>query len=378
MSVSFAARHRLGTFTLDSAFESTSGLTALFGRSGSGKTTIVNIIGGLLRPERGRVAVDGRVLLDTGAGINLPAHRRRVGYIFQEGRLFPHLTVRQNLLYGRWFTPNAERYGSLDQVVELLGIEPLLARQPGALSGGEKQRVAIGRALLAGPRLLLMDEPLAALDAPRKAEILPFIERLRDELKIPIIYVSHSIDEIARLATTVALVSDGRVVATGAVADILSRLDLRPLTGRFEAGALIEARLVRHEERFGLSVLEHPAGELRVPRLDLAPGALVKMRIRARDVALALERPQGLSIRNVLRGRVAEIAATTAAQTEVRLDLAGTALLSRVTREAIAELGLAPGREVYILVKTIAFDRRSLLGHVAPGDIAESGRFDDA
>jgi molybdate transport system ATP-binding protein len=370
-TIGFEAQHRLGAFTLDAAFASTGGLTALFGRSGSGKTTIVHIIGGLLRPQRGRVVVEDRVLFDSDTGIDLPPHRRRLGYVFQEGRLFPHLTVRQNLLYGRWFTPKAERYASLDQVVDLLGIEPLLQRQPGALSGGEKQRVAIGRALLAAPRLLLMDEPLAALDAPRKAEILPFIERLRDELKIPIIYVSHSIDEIARLATTIALVSDGKVVATGAVGDILSRLDLRPLTGRFEAGALIEARLVRHEERFGLSVLQHPAGELRVPHLDLAPGALVKMRIRARDVALALEPPRGLSIRNVLRGRIAEIAPTTAAQTEVRLDLAGTPLLSRVTREAIAELGLEPGRDVYALVKSIAFDRRALLGYGGAASGAE-------
>ncbi|MBX6322031.1 MAG: molybdenum ABC transporter ATP-binding protein [Rhodospirillaceae bacterium] len=363
MSLSFFARHRLGAFTLDAAFESAGGLTALFGRSGSGKTTIVNIIGGLLRPERGRVVVDGRVLFDSEAGIHLPAHRRRLGYVFQEDRLFPHLTVRQNLLYGRWFTPRRERYGRLDQVVSLLGLEGLLHRQPGALSGGEKQRVAIGRALLAGPRLLLMDEPLASLDAARKAEILPFIERLRDELKIPIIYVSHSIDEIARLATTVVVVSDGRVAATGAIGNILSRLDLRPLTGRFEAGALLEGRLVRHDERFDLSILEHPAGELRVPRLAAAPGALVRMRVRARDVALALERPSGLSIRNVLRGRVAEIAPAGGPQTEVRLDLAGTPLLSRVTREAIAELGLEPGREVYALIKSIAFDRRSLLGH---------------
>jgi molybdate transport system ATP-binding protein len=371
MSLSLTAQHRLVGFALDAAFESAGGLTALFGRSGSGKTTVINIIGGLLRPERGRVVVEGRVLFDSEARIDLPAHRRRIGYVFQEGRLFPHLTVRQNLLYGRWFTPRPERYGSLDHVVELLGIEPLLQRQPGALSGGEKQRVAIGRALLAAPRLLLMDEPLAALDAPSKAEILPFIERLRDELKIPIIYVSHAIDEIARLASTIALVSDGRVVATGPVSDILSRLDLRPLTGRFEAGALLEARLLRHEERFALSVLAHPAGELRVPRLDAAPGTLVKMRIRARDVALALEPPQGLSIRNVLRGRVAEIAPTSAAQTEVRLDLAGTPLLSRVTREAIAELGLVPGREVYALVKSIAFDRRSMLGYGGAGDVSD-------
>ena len=184
MSLDIHIRHRQGAFALDIAFRSEGRLTALFGRSGAGKTSVVNIIGGLVRPQHGRVVVDDRTLVDTERGVFLPKHRRRVGYVFQEGRLFPHLSVRQNLLYGQWFTPKPERYGSLDQVVELLGIGHLLDRRPALLSGGEKQRVAIGRALLASPRLLLMDEPLAALDEARKAEILPYIERLRDESKI--------------------------------------------------------------------------------------------------------------------------------------------------------------------------------------------------
>jgi molybdate transport system ATP-binding protein len=369
VSIEFAATHRLGAFALDATFRAESGLTALFGRSGAGKTTMVNMIGGLIRPQQGRIAVDGQVLFDGAAGIDLPPHRRRLGYVFQEGRLFPHLTVRQNLLYGRWFTARTERYGSLDQVVDLLGIAPLLDRRPGGLSGGEKQRVAIGRALLASPRLLLMDEPLASLDAERKAEILPFIERLRDELSVPIIYVSHSLDEIARLAATVVLLSEGRVVATGPVGEVLSRLDLRPYTGRFEAGSIIEARVVGHDERFQLTRLEHPAGTLRLPRLDAAPGQSVRVRIRARDVALALSPPTDISIRNILRGRIAEIAAEDSGPiTEVRLDLAGTPLLARITRDAIADLGLAPGREVYALVKSIAFDRRSLLGASASSE----------
>src|SRR6266545_2669134 len=204
-----AVEHHFGSFVLDAAFESAGGLTALFGRSGTGKTSLINAIAGLLRPERGRIVVDGEVLTDTERGVFVSARRRRIGYVFQEGRLFPHLTVRQNLLYGRWFSPkDGSPAGEVDQIVDLLGIGALLQRRPANLSGGEKQRVAIGRALLASPKLLLMDEPLASLDEARKAEILPYIERLRDETKIPIVYVSHSVAEVARLASTIVLLSE--------------------------------------------------------------------------------------------------------------------------------------------------------------------------
>src|SRR5256886_3586772 len=221
--LSVAVEHRLGDFRLHAAFDSAGGLTALFGRSGSGKTSLVNAIAGLIRPGRGRIVVDGAVLTDTTAGVSVPAHRRRIGYVFQEGRLFPHLTVRQNLLYGRWFAPAAERGGRLDDIVALLGIEALLGRRPALLSGGEKQRVAIGRALLANPRLLLMDEPLASLDEARKSEILPYIERLRDESGVPIVYVSHQVGEVARLATTMVVLTEGRVAAVGPAAAIMGR-----------------------------------------------------------------------------------------------------------------------------------------------------------
>ena len=206
------ARHRQGDFTLDVAFRSDARVVALFGPSGSGKTTLLNIIAGLIRPEAGLVRIGERVLTDTAARRNVPPHRRRMGYVFQEGRLFPHLNVRKNLLYGRWLTPARERWGGLDEIVALLGLAPLLNRRPGTLSGGEKQRVAIGRALLASPRVLLMDEPLASLDAARKAETLPYIERLRDELAIPILYVSHSAEEVERLADAVVRLEAGRRV----------------------------------------------------------------------------------------------------------------------------------------------------------------------
>jgi molybdate transport system ATP-binding protein len=211
--IDIVVRHRQGDFTVETAFATDARVLALFGPSGSGKTTLLNIIAGLIVPDEARVVVDGRALVDTARNVSEPVHRRRVGYVFQDARLFPHLTVLQNLRYGRWFTARAERYGSTDEVVALLGIGHLLQRKPATLSGGEKQRVAIGRALLASPRLLLMDEPLASLDAARKAETLPYIERLRDELKIPVIYVSHSREEVDRLAQEIVHLEDGRQVA---------------------------------------------------------------------------------------------------------------------------------------------------------------------
>jgi molybdate transport system ATP-binding protein len=351
---------RLGSFALETRFASGPGLTALFGRSGAGKTSVVNLIAGSLRPERGRIVVDGTTLVDTARGVFVPKHRRRIGYVFQEDRLFPHLTVRQNLVFGRWFSPAVERRGTVADVVAMLGIGHLLQRRPGALSGGEKQRVAIGRALLASPRLLLMDEPLASLDVQRKDEILPYIERLRDDIRIPIIYVSHSIAEVTRLATTLVLMSDGKVDAVGPVTEVLGRLDLYPKTGRFEASAVIEARVAAHDPVYGLSVLACPAGEIRVPHVDIAPGGVVRVRIRARDVTLAVQRPQGLSALNVLPATIAELGADEGPVIDLRLALAGGHLLARVTRRSIAELGLVPGRHVFAVIKSVALDRHSL------------------
>ncbi|MBI3514568.1 MAG: molybdenum ABC transporter ATP-binding protein, partial [Proteobacteria bacterium] len=304
MMLEVALSHRLGAFALEAQFASGPGLTALFGRSGAGKTSVVNAIAGLVRPDQGRIVVDGTELVDTSRGVFVPKHRRRIGYVFQEDRLFPHLTVRHNLLFGRWFTPRAERRGSLADVVALLGLEPLLDRRPRALSGGEKQRVAIGRALLANPRLLLMDEPLASLDAQRKDEILPYIERLRDESKIPIVYVSHSVAEVARLATTIVLMSEGKVDAVGPVTEVLGRLDLYPKTGRFEASAVLGMTVAAHDPRYGLTQLRSAAGEIAVPGLDAPPGSTVRIRIRARDVTIAIAPPHGLSALNVLPARI--------------------------------------------------------------------------
>jgi molybdate transport system ATP-binding protein len=360
MSLAVEIEHRLGAFELDAHFSAEGRVTALFGRSGAGKTSLVNAIAGLIRPERGRVIVDGETLLDTEHGIFVPKHRRRIGYVFQEGRLLPHLSVRKNLRYGAWFAPHDARYVEFDRVVETMGIGHLLDRKPDKLSGGERQRVAIGRALLASPRLLLMDEPLAQLDATRRHEILSFIERLREAFAVPIVYVSHAMDEVIRLADTLVLIDDGRVAATGPVEELLSRLDLRPLTGRYEAGAVITARVGASDAAFGLTHLEFPGGTMRVSRLAAPPGTTVRVRIRARDVSLALTRPVDISVLNIFEGTVTEIAPDqddpTGAQLDVRLDI-GVPLWARITRRSAHDLGIAPGRRVHALVKSVAIDR---------------------
>ncbi|MGB3832817.1 MAG: molybdenum ABC transporter ATP-binding protein [Mesorhizobium sp.] len=360
MTVSVDVSQRLGNFELYARFDSAGRLTALFGPSGSGKTSLINIIAGLVRPLKGHVAVDGHVLVDTEKGIFVPVHRRRIGMVFQDARLFPHLSVAHNLRYGRWFTPAAERYAKMDAVVELLGIGHLLERRPSHLSGGEKQRVAIGRALLASPKLLLMDEPLAALDDARKAEILPYIERLRDETKIPIVYVSHSVAEVARLASDVAVLAGGRVTAFGPTAEIMQQLDILPANERGEGGALLEMTVASHDERFAMTVLASPAGEIRVPRLDLAAGAPVRLRIRARDVMVATERPHGLSALNVLAGRVTALDPGEGATVGVRIDCNGVPVLARITAQSCQMLGLRPGLEVFAVIKTVSFGDANL------------------
>jgi molybdate transport system ATP-binding protein len=362
MTLTVDIKHRQGHFALDIAFETQGGLTALFGRSGSGKTSIVNIIAGLIRPDAGRVSVDGVDLVDTARGVFVPRHKRRIGYVFQEGRLFPHLTVRQNLLYGRWFAPPAgDRDGDLDRVVDLLGIAALLPRRPGRLSGGEKQRVAIGRALLASPRLLLMDEPLASLDDARKAEIYPYIERLRDQAGIPIVYVSHSVAEVARLASTVVLLADGKVAAAGLTAEIMQRSELMPPAEREEAGAVIEADVARHDHRFGLTELSSRAGTWRLTRLDTPVGARVRLRVRARDVMLATSPPADISALNVFSGAVSDVA-TGDGTADIRIDCNGETLVARLTRYSAERLALAPGTQVYALIKSVSLDRGTLSG----------------
>ncbi len=349
-----------GTFALDAKFESDAGVTVLFGRSGSGKTTLLNAIAGLVRPDRGRVSIGGEVFYDSKDGTWVPVQDRRIGYVFQEGRLLPHLSVRQNLGYGRFFTPAAERYVEFDRVVALLDLGDLLHRRPHRLSGGEKQRVAIGRALLSSPRVLLMDEPLASLDAARKSEILHYVERLRDEVRIPIVYVSHAIEEVTRLADTLVLVSDGKVTGVGGVQELASRLDLRTQIGRFEGGAVIDAKVVGQDLATGLARLGFDGGELLTPDLDALVGEPVRVRIRARDVSIALEAPRAISVLNVLPGVVAEIGQDGASSADVRIAMGATSIIARVTRHSVQALRLAPGVPVFALVKAVSLDRHSV------------------
>ena len=353
-------RKRLGATALDIRFSGAGGVTALFGRSGAGKTSTVRMIAGLMAPDAGRIALGGRVLFDSGQGIDIATPQRRVGAVFQEGRLFPHLTVRRNLLYAKAARADG-RYGG---VVAMLGLEALLDRRPATLSGGEQQRVAIGRALLSNPDILLMDEPLASLDAARKAEILPYIERLRDEAGLPIVYVSHQIDEVARLADRIVLLSDGSVAATGSVDEIFTRPDLMPLTGRFQAGAVLAARVAEQDPAGDMSRLAIPGGSLWAPSVPLPVGSPIRVRIRARDVAVALERPERVSIRNILPGTVLSVTESDGPFRTVAVSVAdGTGesrIAATVTAGAVRDLALEPGVAVFALIKSVAMDRRSM------------------
>ena len=332
MTLKVSIQHRFPDFSLDVQFRAPIGVTALFGRSGSGKTSVINAVAGLLRPDLGQIASDGVVLLDTALGVNLAAHRRRIGYVFQDARLFPHLTVRQNLMFGRWFAPRGPG-ADYDHIVDLLGLGSMLMRRPGTLSGGEKQRVAIGRAILSNPRLLALDEPLAALDEARKAEILPYLERLRDELRLPILYVSHAMSEVARLADTVVLMEAGRVTAAGPTAAILSDPVSAHGLGLREVGAVMVATVAAHEED-GLTRLDSAAGPLLLPGVAAPVGSPLRVRILAQDVMLALKRPEGISALNVMRATVRDVRLGEGPGALVRLDAGGESILARVTRRS--------------------------------------------
>ncbi|WP_378944137.1 molybdenum ABC transporter ATP-binding protein [Paracoccus sp. R86501] len=356
MTLSVALRHRFAGFTLDVDFQAQAGVTALFGRSGSGKTSVINAVAGLLRPDAGRITLDGRDLANSETGRFLPPHRRGLGYVFQDSRLFPHLSVRQNLLYGRWFARHADRI-IFDDVVALLGIGDLLDRRPGALSGGEKQRVAIGRALLSRPRMLLMDEPLAALDDARKSEILPYLERLRDQTRIPILYVSHAMSEVARLATTLVILQDGKVMRAGPLGQLMSDPETAGHLGAEQAGSVLSARVEAHDDD-GLTRLSTPLGQLLVPQVSAAPGHLLRLRIHAQDVMLSLTAPQGISALNVLPATVRTVMPGTGPDVLVQLSVGQDHLLARVTARSATALALNPGRPVFAIVKSVAVTRR--------------------
>lgn len=360
--------HRFEGFILDLAFAAPPGVTALFGQSGAGKTTLVNAVAGLLRPDRGRISIDGAIFLDTDRHVAIPTHRRRIGYVFQEGRLFPHMTVRQNILYGAWFA--GQKASDSSRIVDLMGIHALLDRRPGTLSGGEKQRVALARAILSQPRMLLMDEPLSALDAARKAEVLPYLERLRDETRLPILYVSHSAAEVARLATTVVLIDKGRLVRAGPAGEVLSDPAASAALGPQETGAIVLARVVAHADD-GLTRLDSSAGPLWLPQVAARVGDALRIRILAQDVMLAMERPVAISALNVVPCVVRAILADAGPSALVQMTAGDDTILARVTRRSVAALELSPGKAVFAIIKAVSV-ARDAPGQQNPGKGIES------
>lgn len=336
------------------------GITALLGPSGCGKTTLLRVIAGLERGGRGRVAIDGETWLDSAANVFVEPYRRGVGHVFQDARLFPHLSVLGNLRYADRRSRHLGRAIAFDDVVEALDLTPLLERGTESLSGGERQRVAIARAVLSRPRILLMDEPLSALDMKRKTAVLPYIERLPERFGIPIVYVTHAVEEAARLASQMIVLEAGRKRASGPVKTILERLDLQLATGHFEAGVVLDTTVTGHDTHWRLTHLDCHGQAIAMPQADLAVGATARLRIRARDVTLARSRPRDISIRNILEGRISEIVEEEGtAFAETLVDIGGAGVRARLTRASVADLDLKAGDPVFVLIKSIAFDRRA-------------------
>ena len=337
--ISVQIKKRLGDFAVDVGFEAPRGVTAIFGRSGSGKTSVINAIAGLMRPDAGRIVVDGRDLT------NVPIHKRNLGVVFQDARLFPHMTVAKNLAYGGAH--------DADKIVELLGLEALMGRLPKALSGGEKSRVALGRALMSKPALLLLDEPLAALDASRKTEILTYLERLRDEMDVPMVYVSHDMSEVARLANTIVIMEAGNVVRAGPIGAVLARPEAVGLLGARDAGAVLAATVVNHDEAGEFTRLSFDGGNIVLPKVLGAVGQSVRLRIPAQDVILATTRPIGISARNILPVTITALDEV-GMGVAVGLQAGASPLLARITTASAHDMHLKVGMQIYAIIKATA------------------------
>ena len=348
---------QVGTFMLEATFEAGEGTTAVFGPSGAGKTTLLRMIAGLERPLRGVIRAGGTVFFDSERGVDLAAHRRRIGYVFQESRLFPHMTVRSNLTYAP-AAKGPDTASRLDAIVELMGIAPLLERRSARLSGGEKQRVAIGRALLSEPALLLLDEPLASLDRARRREIIPYLERVREQAGIPIVFVSHDLDDVARLADTLVVMREGRVAASGPAREVFAGDTLGDLAGGEEAGALLEGQVAQVDADYGIARIDVGGSHVELALPQAVPGEEVRLRIRARDVGIALRRLEGVSIRNQIEARVVETSGQRGAHADIVLETGSQRLLARITRRSLDELNLKPGDVVYALLKAVAVERQ--------------------
>ncbi|MGV8996112.1 MAG: molybdenum ABC transporter ATP-binding protein [Parvibaculaceae bacterium] len=350
-------KRKIDAFALDVSFVAPHGVTGIIGPSGAGKSMLLQMIAGLQRPDEAVITFGEKTLTNTSRRIHLPPEKRRIAYVFQDALLFPHLSVAQNLDYGarrRRGVPTVSR----DDVIDLLGLEPLLVRRPHHLSGGEAQRVSVGRALLSDPQLLLMDEPLSALDPRRRADIMPFIEALHRRLDLPVLYVSHNIDEITRLADRVVVLHQGSLAASGDVAFVLNRPEIQQLilgNDNSDPTAIVEARVEAHDEAAQVTVLVLGAERISMALLPDPIGSIVRLRIHARDVAIATERPNGISIQNILEARITDIEPTASGQIDVTMSLTGAHMLkSRITRRACDTLDLKPNRQVWALIKSVA------------------------
>lgn len=371
MSISVDIRHKIGKLDLHAQFDiAEPGITALFGPSGSGKTTIINAIAGLLRPDRGRITIHDRAVFDSMKRINLAPRRRRVGYVFQDARLFPHLSVAANLFYGHKRCDRPMNKAACDDVIAMLGIGNLLSRRPNLLSGGEKQRVSLGRALLGNPEILLLDEPLSALDQGRKNEIIPYLENLRDTRQLPILYVSHAIDEVARLADHMVVMEGGKTLASGSVFDMLGRTDLAPLAGQFDTGTVLPATVKSRDPQGVISFLDCAGQRFVVPFLGKKSGSPVRLHIRARDVMIARTALTGISANNVLPVTIRDIADNGGDTLDVTLGLGhddtgeNRTIHARITQWSATRLKLAIGQRVFAVIKSVTVD-----GHLRADDL---------
>ncbi|AWH87629.1 molybdenum ABC transporter ATP-binding protein ModC [Limnobaculum parvum] len=348
-------KQRLGALEMDVAVEVPGeGITAIFGLSGAGKTSLINAVSGLTRPDSGEIILNDRVLVDCSRGIYLPPEKRRIGYVFQDARLFPHYSTKGNLQYG--MQPQMQR--QFDDIVELLGIAHLLKRFPITLSGGEKQRVAIGRALLTAPELLLMDEPLASLDIPRKRELIPYLERLAKDVNIPILYVTHSMEEILRLAEQVIVLDSGKVRAAGELESVWASDAMAPWRQQDEQSSVLNVTLLKQHDKYAMSALALGEQCLWVNRVDVPQGQRLRVRIHAADVSLVLTKPQDSSIRNVLAAEVTEIHPS-GDRIDVKLLVGQHAIWARITPWARDELHICVGQALFAQVKSVSISREA-------------------
>ena len=352
--IRFRFKLERGNFRFEAVHEIPgTGVTALFGRSGSGKTTLLRCIAGIERVTEGFFQVNGECWQDTRKGLFVVPHKRALGYVFQDGCLFPHMQVRANLLYGYRRTPQSHRHVKLAEIADILGLSSLMDRYPDTLSGGEKQRVGMGRALMNSPRLLLMDEPMAGLDQARKREVMPYLENLHAKFKIPILYVTHDTSELIRIADWLVIMENGRTLESGPLDEMLSRMDL-DIAEQEDAGALLKVKIIGHDDEFHLTEVEFTGGRLLIPHTDRKAGERLRLRVHARDVSLTLDPPGRTSILNVVKTTVTHVAVRTPNRALVRLNAGGTPLLARITRKSCHNLGLRAGLQVYAQIKSVA------------------------